>query len=151
MKIQDLRKLLGAADREHLEKAFVECYKKLRKEQKEEADPLLNGILEGKAVNTKKLEVRMDFGELEQQIDEFIENAYAQNYFAPNRFIPTKQRPKWRFMVKNFIKELDKVPLESEDYPKAVNQLILCPHNPVHSLPALVGQSFPSDRLSHFS
>lgn len=53
----------------------------------------------------------------------FIENAYAQNYYAPNRIIPKSHRPKWRFLVKNFIKDLEKIPLESEDYPAAVKLL----------------------------
>lgn len=35
MKVQELRNLLKDAERENLEKAFVECYKQLRKGQKE--------------------------------------------------------------------------------------------------------------------
>lgn len=38
MKVQELRDLLKAADRDLLEKAFVESYKHLTKKQKEEAD-----------------------------------------------------------------------------------------------------------------
>lgn len=38
MKVQELRNLLKDAERENLEKAFVECYKQLRKGQKEEGD-----------------------------------------------------------------------------------------------------------------
>lgn len=30
--------------------------------------------------------------------------------------VPKSQRPKWRFMVKNFIKELEKIPPESENF-----------------------------------
>lgn len=40
MKIQELRKLLNAADREALERAFAESYKQLRKGKKEEIDPV---------------------------------------------------------------------------------------------------------------
>lgn len=50
-------------------------------------------------------------------------NAYAGNYFAPNRLIPKSQRPKWRFMVKDFIKELTKIPADSENYEKSVKLL----------------------------
>lgn len=123
MKIQDLRKLLSTSDREHLEKAFVEIYKQLRKAQKEEIDPLLTGILEGKSASKVKKQKEVDFAELEQDITDFIQNAYAQNYFASNRIIPKSQRPKWRFMVKNFIKVLEKIPVESGDHPKAVKLL----------------------------
>lgn len=35
MKVQELRNLLASAERGNLEKAFVECYKQLRKAQKE--------------------------------------------------------------------------------------------------------------------
>ena len=49
MKVQELRQLLSASNRELVEKAFVESYKQLRKGQKEEIDPVLIDILEGKA------------------------------------------------------------------------------------------------------
>lgn len=123
MKVQELRKLLGNAEREHLEKAFVECYKQLRKGQKEEIDSILTMMLEGKAIEQKSVEAPVNFEELEQQIIVFIDNAYAQNYFAPNRTIPKSQRPKWRFMVKNFMKELSKVPSDSNHYERAVKLL----------------------------
>ena len=79
MKVQELRKLLGNAEREHLEKAFVECYKQLRKGQKEEIDSILTMMLEGKAIEQKSVEAPVNFEELEQQIIVFIDNAYAQN------------------------------------------------------------------------
>lgn len=123
MKVQELRQLIGVSDRENLEKAFVECYKQLRKGQKEEADLLITDILQGKAVEKKETEKVIDFAGLESQIRIFLENAYAQNYFAPNRIIPKSQRPKWRFLVKDFIKELEKVQTEGDAYPSAVKLL----------------------------
>lgn len=123
MKVQELRNLLKDAERENLEKAFVECYKQLRKWQKEEGDPVLIALLEGKAAAQEKAGTSVDFETLAQQITEFIDNAYAGNYLAPNRIIPKSQRPKWRFLVKNFIKELAKVPLDSADYEKSVKLL----------------------------
>lgn len=123
MKVQELRERLRASDRENVEKAFVESYKQLRKGQKEEIDSVLIEILEGRAVEKKKDQAVVSFEELEQQIMEFVKNAYDQNYFAPNRVIPKSQRPKWRFLVKNFIKELEKVPLESDNYEKSVKLL----------------------------
>lgn len=122
MKVQELRQLVSASDRERLEKALAECYKQLRKAQKEEFDPVITAILEGKEV-VKKAEGPISFEGLEQKISLFLEDAYAQNYFAPNRIIPKSQRPKWRFMVKNFIKELEKIPPENENYAKAVKLL----------------------------
>lgn len=123
MKIQELRNLLKSAERENLEKAFVECYKLLRKGQKEENDSLLTALLEGKPTDQAKAALSVDFGTLAQQIDAFVSNAYDGNYFAPNRIIPKSQRPKWRFMVKNFIKELSKIPPDSDNYEKSVKLL----------------------------
>ena len=122
MKVQELRQLVGASDRGHLEKAFVETYKLLRKGQKEEFDQVMADILAGKATE-KKTASPVSFDELEQQMMVFFENAYLDNYIAPNRTVPKAQRPKWRFMVKNFIKELEKIPLESESYSRAVKLL----------------------------
>lgn len=123
MKVQELRNLLGSAERGNLEKAFVECYKQLRKVQKEECDPVLIALLEGKAAEQTKEDNSVNFEILMRQINDFISNAYASNYFAPNRIIPKSQRPKWRFMVKNFIKELGKVPLDSDNYEMSVSLL----------------------------
>lgn len=44
MKIQELRQMLGSAERSRVEKACVESYKKLKKYQKEEADVLIRDI-----------------------------------------------------------------------------------------------------------
>ncbi|MDE7272768.1 MAG: hypothetical protein K2N95_06845 [Lachnospiraceae bacterium] len=124
MKVQELRQLMEAADMEHLMKAFAESYKHLRKEQKEEIDPVIVDILKGNTVVKKKTEeIVVEFEDLEQEIEDFARNAYAQNYVAPNRVIPKNQRPKWRFMVKKFIKELEKIPLEDSNYAKAVKLL----------------------------
>lgn len=116
MKVQELRDLLKTADRDLLEKAFVESYKHLTKKQKEETDPVITDVLSGKSAKSTGKKEPVNFDELELQITEFLENAYAQNYFAPNRVIPKSQRPKWRFMVKNYIKELEKVSVEDANY-----------------------------------
>lgn len=123
MKVQELRNLLSTADRERLEKAFAESYKKFSKQQKEEVDLIIGDILEGKDTKEANRKEAVNFEKLEQEITVFIENAYAQNYYAPNRIIPKSQRPKWRFLVKNFIKELEKIQPESENYPTSVKLL----------------------------
>lgn len=46
MKVQELRELLKTADRELLEKAFVESYKQFSKGKKEEVDQIITGIFE---------------------------------------------------------------------------------------------------------
>lgn len=123
MKIQELRNLLKTADRELLEKAFAESYKQFTKNQKAEVDQIISNVLEAKDIKITKQKEFLDFEDLEQQITQFLENAYAQNYFAPNRVIPKSQRPKWRFMVKNYIKELEKISVENENYEKSAKLL----------------------------
>ena len=59
--------MVSASDREQLEKALAECYKQLRKAQKEEFDPVITAILEGKEV-VKKAEGPISFEGLEQKI-----------------------------------------------------------------------------------
>lgn len=123
MKIQEFRELIKTADRELLEKAFAESYKKFTKSQKEEVDQIVQDVLAGKDAKSAAKKDAISFEELEQQIPVFLENAYAQNYVAPNRVVPKQQRPKWRFIVKSYIKALEKIPLEDENYEKAVKLL----------------------------
>lgn len=123
MKIQELRNLIKGVDRELLEKAFAETYKKVTKGQKEELDEIINNIFAGKDEKNIKKNESMDFNELEAEITRFLSNAYAQNYFAPNKVIPKSQRPKWRFMVKKYIKELEKISTEDENFSQAAKLL----------------------------
>lgn len=124
MKIQELRQLLSTAERSAVEKAFAETYKMLTKSKKEELDPVIAAILAGKEMKAeKKNKTAVPFEALEAEINLFLENAYAQNYLAPNREVPKSERPKWRFMVKNYIKELGKLSPEDENYAKSVTLL----------------------------
>lgn len=123
MKVQELRQLLSTMDRAVLEKAFAECYKQLPKHKKEEMDQIIEDILTGKDSKKAKATVPADFESLKQEIGIFIQNAYAQNYFVPNRVIPKNQRSKWRFCVKNYIKELQKISQEDEHYGESVKLL----------------------------
>lgn len=123
MKIQELRNLLKEADREQLEKAFAETYKQLTKGKKEEVDQIIRDVLEGKAEKNITKNVLMDFNGLKEEIIQFLSNAYAQNYLVPNKIIPKSQRPKWRFMVKKYIKELEKISTEDENFSQAAKLL----------------------------
>lgn len=123
MKVQELRQIISSADRVLLEKAFVETYKQLTKSQKEEADVLIQAALSGENAKTKKKKETVSFEELEMQIITFIGNAKEGNYFAPNCVIPKSQRPKWRFLVKGYLKELAKIKPDSEYYERALKLL----------------------------
>ncbi len=123
MKIQELRQMISKADRSLVEKAFAETYKKLKKAQKEEADDLIRSIFSGEENDVKAEKKEISFEELERQILTFLENAQAGYYYAPNRIIPKHQRPKWRFLVKGYIKELEKIQVDSVYYDRAVRLL----------------------------
>lgn len=122
MKINELRELLAASEPERISKAFGECYKKLAKSKKEELDPLIRDILSGKEPekNVRKSAKTMDFTELSEEIDTFLYNAYADNYFAPNKVIPKERRSKWRFEAKDFLKALIAVNETDENFDKSV-------------------------------
>lgn len=123
MKIPELRQLLSNSEKTYIEKAFIEIYKQLPKQRKEEMDPVIQDILSGKNISESKKKTSINFTDLKQEIQTFIENAYAQNYFAPNRIIPKNQRPKWRFLVKGYIKELVKIPQQDENYAESTRLL----------------------------
>jgi hypothetical protein len=53
----------------------------------------------------------------------FIENAYSQNYFAPNQIISKKERPKWRFVVKRLYNDLSLAARIDDDLPLAAQLL----------------------------
>ena len=124
MKVQELRELLKTSDRTLLEKSFVESYKHFTKYQKEEVDQIIKDVLAGVSPNQAGKKAKIDFETLKQELIVFIENTHAQNYLVPNRIIPKNKRSKWRFQVKNFLKELEKIPQENENYEESVKLLV---------------------------
>ncbi|MEW6424649.1 MAG: hypothetical protein AB1523_07855 [Bacillota bacterium] len=110
MQIQQVRELLQDYPADKLRLIIGELYKILPKKVIEEkgVDVLLkdpDGFLENRRKNRKAVELP-DFEEVKEETELFIENAKQQYYFAPNRVIPKKDRPKWRFIVKRLYKDL---------------------------------------------
>lgn len=118
MKIQELKELMKDSDRGSLEKTLAEVYKALPKSKKDDLDLTIAALLRGEQ-KQKKVPQTIEFETLKKEIEFFIENAYAQNYFAPNRVIHKSERPKWRFIMKNYIKELGKIPADSPNNAEA--------------------------------
>lgn len=115
MKLPELRKQIETYSVEELRYLTAELYKAIPKKIKEEKDidPLILSVPEhfkenknGTKPSPAKSKKAPDLEALESEIELFLENAYAQNYFAPNRHVPKHERPKWRFKVKNYIKLL---------------------------------------------
>jgi hypothetical protein len=111
MKISELRALFGRISSEDLKAILVEVYRALPKKTREDLaiDELLKspGAARAAAKQAKALAHSVDMDDLEAELEEFLSDAYAQNYFAPNRYVPKSERPKWRFKVKRFFKEIN--------------------------------------------
>ncbi|HHW04092.1 MAG TPA: hypothetical protein GXX35_14995 [Thermoanaerobacterales bacterium] len=119
MLVSELRELLKNYKEEDLRLIISEMYKSMPKKLREDKD--IDTMLQdvhaymsiGKIERTRNRQV--DVNDLKQEIEQFIDYAYKQYYFAPNSFVHKKERPKWRFKVKAFIKDLQGVPVEGEE------------------------------------
>jgi hypothetical protein len=127
MKISELRALLDRTSLEDMKRIFVELYRALPKKTRENLaiDELLNNpaAIRAGAKQAKALAHSVDIDELEAGLEEFLSNAYAQNYLAPNRYVPKSERPKWRFKVKRFFKEIHAAVAEPGNIEKASDLL----------------------------
>ena len=101
MKISELRELLDQTSTEDLKRILVEVYRVLPKKTRENLaiDELLKnpGVSRAGAKRAKALAQSVDIDDLEAELEQFLSDAYAQNYLAPNLFVRKSQRPKWRF------------------------------------------------------
>ena len=126
MKLAELRSLISGHKSEDLQAIIVELYKKIPKKTIEEhrMDELVRdpGSYAGLA-KALKSEPQRTLDELEPDIVEFVADAKNQYYFAPNSIIRKKDRPKWRFIVKRFIHDLQLAPDTPEDAAKAAELL----------------------------
>ncbi len=110
MRINEVRNLLSRYSKDQLCFIISEIYKSLPKAIKNGCD--IDGLLANpdaflqKGKGIRKQTSIPDIEELSYEIEEFIENAYKQYYFAPNNVIPKQKRSQWRFMVKRFHRDL---------------------------------------------
>ena len=127
MLVSDVRKALGQHKVEDLRQIALELYKTIPKKLREEKD--IDSLLRGPHAykQGEKTEAPSDlpaaFLSTKAEISLFMEYAHAQYYLAPNRFVHKKDRPKWRFKVKAYIKALQNVPGASSDGPQATELL----------------------------
>ena len=126
MKLTDLRALLKPAPKDRLEQAVVEIYKALPKSKKDDLDSQIEDILKGLKAKQEASAPKAltDFPALKSEIETFMEDARNWYYGEPNRKIAKKDRPKWRFKVKRYIRELQTIPADAPVYPQAVDLMI---------------------------
>jgi len=127
MKISELRALLDRTSSEDIKRMLVEVYRALPKKTRENLaiDELLKNpaATRAGAKQSKALAHSVDIDDLEPELEEFLSDAYARNYFAPNRFVPKSERPKWRFKAKRFFKEINAAVVEPGSIEKASDLL----------------------------
>jgi len=129
VRVNDLRTALKKYDLDTLIEIAVTLYKVIPKGRKEDEglDEILLDFSRGKA--PVKKEPAVDFDSLKAEIEQFIEYADEQYYYAPNRYVRKEKRSKWRFEVKRFIKDLLSVRGEnSEDAARLLTDIyaMLC-------------------------
>ena len=126
MLITDFRQAIKDYSHEELVSLASELYKAMPKKLKEEKaiDYMVSNFRTApKAGKASPKSVEIDFFNLQLDVEEFVSDAMAQYYFAPNRVISKSKRPKWRFIVKQFVKDLQTIPVDSENGEEATNLL----------------------------
>ncbi|HLQ41191.1 MAG TPA: hypothetical protein VK118_09545 [Tetragenococcus sp.] len=126
MKIREVNAALDEYSEKELKKLVKEMYKKIPKKMKEEKeiDSLITDMTGFLKQKKNKQEETVDFATLKQEIETFTEYAYNQYYLAPNSYVKKKERPKWRFKVKNYLKQLQSFSMASEEGVEATELLI---------------------------
>ena len=118
MNLPELRDLIKKHQPDELRQIIVEMYRVMPRKLREDkhVDDMLQDITTYLQVGKSlaKVEPPVDMAHLKAKIDIFVEYAYQQYYFAPNNFIHKKDRPKWRFIVRSFILDLQKQPMDGD-------------------------------------
>lgn len=126
MLVKELRELLKKYKEDELRTLIVDIYKLLPKKVKEdkEIDSLIENMVAFKNKGKKEVRKDVDISKLNARIELFVEYAYNQYYLVPNRNVPKKERPKWRFTVKAFINDLIMFYPDTEDGALATKLLV---------------------------
>ncbi|WP_088049431.1 hypothetical protein [Virgibacillus dakarensis] len=110
MKVNELRTILKERKKDELAYLIVEMYKQIPKKVREgkELDELIQDpdAFKKARKGTKQYVKNLDFASVEREVRSFIKNAREQNYIAPNRIIPKKERSNWRFTAKRLIEQV---------------------------------------------
>ena len=125
MLIKEVRNIIDKYSEKELKVLIAEIYKAIPKKIKEEKDidELIQDINFRKKSRRRTVSSKeeIDINYLEYEVNQFIEYAYKQYYFAPNSYVYKKERSKWRFEAKRFIKDLEMVSGNHEDIEIATN------------------------------
>ncbi|WP_449354095.1 hypothetical protein ACUL41_12140 [Virgibacillus natechei] len=118
MKVNELRAKTKNMKKDELQTLIAEMYKQIPKKMREEKqiDTLIDNpqIFKQEKKKGKQAKEKPDFASVEHEAKTFMKNAWAQNYFAPNREIPKKERSKWRFTAKRLVDQITELGREPE-------------------------------------
>lgn len=127
MKVGELRTTLKNRKKDELEQLIVEMYKQFPKKMREtkEIDQLVQNPdwLKNKKKNANQSSKTLDITSVETEVRKFLKDAYAQNYIAPNRIIPKKERSNWRFTAKRLVKNVTEL-ASYDDHKPACTSLL---------------------------
>jgi hypothetical protein len=119
MLVSELKNLIKSYGTDDLQRVILELYKAMPKQLRESKG--IDQLLEQGPDNykhAKRTQIdkpTVDIDGLKDSVEIFLDNAWQQNYMAPNRSVAKKDRPKWRFIVLDFFKKLQAVPADSDD------------------------------------
>lgn len=121
MLVKELRNTIDNYSNAELKDIIIELYKAIPKKAKEDKyiDKMIEDITKFK--NSRKLNktsqklTEIDMDDLKTDIEQFIDYAYKQYFFAPNQYVHKRDRPKWRFTAKKFIKALEIAAVKEEN------------------------------------
>ncbi|MCB9267622.1 MAG: hypothetical protein H6558_21575 [Lewinellaceae bacterium] len=125
MKVGELRTKLSKLNKGQVVKLAAEFYKLIPKKKRIDAgiDALVDNPDEGLRKATKNKSTTLSLDEIELDIENFLADAREQYYLAPNQVIPKRERPKWRFKVMKWYKELINLKRADKDAEKQVGLL----------------------------
>ncbi len=119
MNLPELKGSIKSLSVDELKLIIVEMYRIIPKKHREEKhiDDLIRdpGTYMQFGKTLTKQSTKIDFPQLKQEIEIFIENAQMSYYFAPNNVVHKTQRPKWRFKVRQYLKDLQQIPMDTPD------------------------------------
>ncbi len=124
MRVAELRSTIRGHSKEQLELLIVELYKAMPKALKEERD--IDALVrcpdaqEVRRVKSSKEEA-IDFDSVADEARTFIDYALRQYYFAPNMYVPKRERPKWRFIAKRLYRNLVQCAADAENLEEAAD------------------------------
>lgn len=122
MKVKEIRQELSKHDRNTLEDIIIELYKRVPKAKKEEFN--IDNFIINPIKEVKKEVIPVSFNELQEEIKYFLDCVDNEYYSSPNKVISKDERSKWRFKVKKYIKELNKIDINNPYYKDATFFLI---------------------------